>query len=89
MSEGSCIVAQQHGGQTVDLPEAKQRTGHERIEEQFVKPHVSFLTSNPRHQLNRLLRCKGIHDCSKGLKWKGKLSSPRSKGFRKDEKDTE
>jgi len=50
--------------QTVDLPETKQRTSHERIEEQLVKPHVSFFASNSRHQLNRLLRRKGIHDCS-------------------------
>lgn len=28
--------------QTADLPQAKQRTSHERIEEQLVEPHVSF-----------------------------------------------
>ena len=54
--------------QTIHLPEAKQRTSDKRIEEQFVKPHVSFFASNSRCQLDCLLRCKGIHGCSNGSK---------------------
>lgn len=43
------------------IPEAKQRTGDERVDEELVDAHVGLLGSHARDQLNGLLRGEAIH----------------------------